>query len=607
MSTVSTVCTARASYKKLPGLLELNATHLQWTQDGKGAPAVRVAHPEVATLFSSKEGAAQVRLKICLENDSNGHNFTFTAAQQVALSEREMFKAQLTNIISNNRAPRETLTLQPPVASTPPAAPSPGGATPRAPLPPSSRASTSRAASVSSTRGTPVNDPINDFRLRKKVLVKTPELAALHRELVMSGQITESEFWEGREHLLLAQAAADSQKKGRPGQLVDPRPQDTGSGDVKIVITPQLVHDIFDEYPVVAKAYDENVPSKLSEAEFWKRYFQSKLFHSHRASIRSTATQHVVKDDAIFDKYLEKPDDELEPRKQRDEEVEMFIDLEATREDHEETGNERDVTMQAGKQRGALPLIRKFNEHSERLLKSAISVDGPNKRRRTDGDTHDPHGYYSQIDLDDLHNPEASDGILLEMQDRQRYFEARPGVVPSAEQAPRPPVDMRAALQEVKHDVEGWQAHLAQIKVERKAVEAALVSMTQNVATRLDAQKRKADLPEEVFRQMSTCQTAANEFLRQFWSAIYPPAGETLGGPTTPAQKAAKAARMAGYLAKTPEKVAAIVGGADKAGVERARVQVGMQPTLDAVNKALEFWETRKPAPGAGAPGARRP
>jgi transcription initiation factor TFIIH subunit 1 len=46
-----------------------------------------------------------------------------------------------------------------------------------------------------------VNDPINDFRIRKKVLVKTPELAALHRELVMSGQITETEFWDGREVL----------------------------------------------------------------------------------------------------------------------------------------------------------------------------------------------------------------------------------------------------------------------------------------------------------------------------------------------------------------------------------------------------------------------
>lgn len=136
------------------------------------------------------------------------------------------------------------------------------------------------------------------------------------------------------QHLLLAQAASDAQKKGRPGQLVDPRPQTVDGGEIKIVVTPQLVHDIFEEYPVVSKAYSENVPSKvgfpflpiypvhadlalhsqLSEADFWKRYFQSKLFSSHQASIRSTAAQHVVKDDPIFDKYLERPDDgELPP------------------------------------------------------------------------------------------------------------------------------------------------------------------------------------------------------------------------------------------------------------------------------------------------------
>ena len=175
----------------------------------------------------------------------------------------------------------------------------------------------------------------------------------------------------------------------------------------------------------------------------------------------------------------------------------MFIDLEATRGDHDEvrslvshdpphlvlisrysqTGNEKDVTMQAGKQRGALPLIRKFNEHSERLLKSAVcailasttrpgSKDVPIDPRKAPASggkwiqgmlmmyavlristltsSHSVHpvqssqDYYSQIDLADLHNPESSAGILLEMQDRQRYFEARPGAAPSAEQAPRP-------------------------------------------------------------------------------------------------------------------------------------------------------------------------
>lgn len=37
-----------------------------------------------------------------------------------------------------------------------------------------------------------------------------------------------------------------------------------------------------------------------------------------------------------------------------------------------QTGNIKDVTMQAGKQRAVLPLIRKFNEHSGRLLHTAL-------------------------------------------------------------------------------------------------------------------------------------------------------------------------------------------------------------------------------------------
>lgn len=73
--------------------------------------------------------------------------------------------------------------------------------------------------------------------------------------------------------------------------------------------------------------------------------------------------------------------------------VDTFINLGASAEDHGEvccsatqlepmhvlichfsmkTGNEKDITMQAGRQRATLPLIRKFNEHSERLLKATM-------------------------------------------------------------------------------------------------------------------------------------------------------------------------------------------------------------------------------------------
>ncbi|KAH8994676.1 hypothetical protein EDB86DRAFT_2924832 [Lactarius hatsudake] len=50
---MSTVCT-KTSHKKVeetPKAFRVTPTHLQWTQDGKKAPAVRVAHPEVTSLF----------------------------------------------------------------------------------------------------------------------------------------------------------------------------------------------------------------------------------------------------------------------------------------------------------------------------------------------------------------------------------------------------------------------------------------------------------------------------------------------------------------------------------------------------------------------------
>lgn len=74
---------------------------------------------------------------------------------------------------------------------------------------------------------------------------------------------------------------------------------------------------------------------------------------------------------------------------------------------------------------------------------------------------------------------------------------------------------------------------------------------------------------------MTTCQTAANEFLRQFWSSMYPPVAEQqVLAPATPAQKAAKAAKMIGYLGKTHEKVNALVRTAHIEGVATARVEI---------------------------------
>ncbi|KAF8210572.1 hypothetical protein K438DRAFT_1809924 [Mycena galopus ATCC 62051] len=594
----TTALTAKASYKKIQGVLELNDTHLQWSQDGKG-PSVRVAHSEVAGLSSSKEGAAQVRIKVALVGDDTGHTFAFTSPK--ASNEREKFKAELVVIMTRNRAATVAAARAPVAPPTPPPVATPVVAAPlqRPPLL-SQTPSGSRAVSVSSNEQRnvtiiPGNDPATDVRLRKTILVSDPELGALHRELVATtGQLSEAEFWEGREHLLLSLAASENQAKGKPGQMVDPRPE-TVDGDTKYVMTPQMIHGIFDEYPVIAKAHRENVPSKLTESEFWMRYFKSKLYHAHRASIRSTAAQHVVQDDPILDKYLEKIDDELEPRRQRNERVDVFVDLGATLEDHGETGNEKDVTMIAGRQRGALPLIRKFNEHSERLLNSALGEIPAAKRQKLDD------GNYGQINIDDLHDSESSSGIVLEMQDRQRYFEG--GISNAApEAATRKPLDVKTLIRHAKMNMDNWQTNLTQLKIEKTAGDTALLSMTKNVGARLDVKSRKNDLPETLFRQMTICQTATNEFLRQFWSSMYPPAAEVqVVVAATPAQRAAKAAKMIGYLAKTQEKVDALVYMGPQHKVDPARIEIAMKPVLNAANRAITFHRTKtstaKPPP----------
>lgn len=123
-------------------------------------------------------------------------------------------------------------------------------------------------------------------------------------------------------------------------------------------------------------------------------------------------------------------------------------------------------------------------------------------------------------------------------------------------------------------------------------------------------------------RQMSTCQTAANEFLRHYWHSIYPPPSQASLPltETLKSQRAAKAAKMAGYLASTHEKVEAIVKAAPYEKVDPKRVEVvsvntpgppphmlrymiqAMRPVLDAVDKALAFQRNRVIRGGTPSP-----
>ncbi|KDQ21702.1 hypothetical protein BOTBODRAFT_211251 [Botryobasidium botryosum FD-172 SS1] len=558
---------ARAVLNKTAGVLLATQQALLWTPDGHQRPALNIPCTKLTGLRCSKEGASKAKLKLLLSDNPDGYTFAFASPPPTAEADLATFKVAITEMISNNAAPP----VAPPTPSLPAPSPFPKGS----PAPSYSRAG-------SATPGPP---PSSEFEVRKRVLTKMPALAALHRELVIGGQITESEFWEGRQNILQAETAAGQQRRGKASEIVDLRPTTTERGDLVISLTPQMVTDIFEEFPIVERAYHENVPKPLKETEFWERYLRSKLFNRHRASARTE----IIKDDSIFDKYLEKEDDEIEPLKPRSDKVQLILDLAATEEDHEDTGNAKDVTMQAGKRRGVLPLIRRFNEHSEKLLDSALGPQA--KRRRTEGES---SNYAEEMDLEDLHDPEGTMGITLEMQDRQRYFEGRSAgsAVDSASQEQIG--DLNAVVREMKGGLMDWRADLGGLRLEKKAGEEAFSKMSANVSARFDTRLRRQDIPEHLSLQMSTCQTAANEFLRQFWSAVYPSVEMQTNSVSTPAQRAAKAAKMAAYLGKTPERVMSLVQAAREEGIDAKTVESAFAPLLVSVEQALQTYRTRK-------------
>lgn len=198
----------------------------------------------ILALFSSKEGGAKVMLRIAVLPLSKSapqveefFNFTFVSTT-TATSDRERFKREISQIVATNRERGNG----------------------------SGEASEAREGtpSIKGKEKVPGKAAVpTTFHLRKNILLKNPDLAALHLDLVQSRMISEAEFWEGREDMLQAAAADEAQLKGRSSEMVDPRPETSDGGEVTVKITPTLIREIFEEYPAVLRAYGDNVPNPV--------------------------------------------------------------------------------------------------------------------------------------------------------------------------------------------------------------------------------------------------------------------------------------------------------------------------------------------------------
>lgn len=158
-------------------------------------------------MLASKPGKAKVSLKLIFKDDvpAGGLLFTFTAPSKE--TDRKDVQDILIPFVSANKGiiPAAAGPSVPTPTAVPAQNGSPAISTPGTPADgtPSAVAKGKRKA-----EDTPMTPQMSEAakvarkaenRLKMKVLSKNPNLKMLHRELVLAGQISEKEFWEGRE------------------------------------------------------------------------------------------------------------------------------------------------------------------------------------------------------------------------------------------------------------------------------------------------------------------------------------------------------------------------------------------------------------------------
>ncbi|KAJ5637938.1 General transcription and DNA repair factor IIH subunit tcf-29 [Penicillium lividum] len=402
---------AAASFKKKDGNLSLTPDEatLVWTPVEASVSGHKIAVSTITNLQQTPISNPKVMLKVFAtvpnappNSESTAYTFQFTA-QTNARAQADAFKDALGARVNAAKAGTPSQT------STPV---------------PSSGAGVSAALAIAnavSSAGSAKNPWDDDNRLKGDVELQQSLLKAdstlqrmfmesLHTkpDTLSSGQFM-SQFWSTRLHLLRAHAIERAQTRGSYNVLSSLKPR-VEENVTRLNISKEQIQLIFSQHPLVKTVYDENVP-KLSEQQFWSRFFQSRLFKKLRGERISEADA----TDAVLDKYLRE-----EPAvAERDANVPHFLDLAGNEGNNSQRrGNRPDLDMRPSAV-DKVPIIRTLNSLSEKIMANVAPADG---------DISAPIGMneeaWAKLQLQDLRGDEEQARITLNIRDQDRFFAA---------------------------------------------------------------------------------------------------------------------------------------------------------------------------------------
>uniref|UniRef100_A0A7N2LAT8 BSD domain-containing protein n=1 Tax=Quercus lobata TaxID=97700 RepID=A0A7N2LAT8_QUELO len=162
-----------------------------------------------------------------------------------------------------------------------------------------------KAASDRSTVTFPDEQLISlaEMELRIKLLRENSELQNLHKKFVLGNILTESEFWATRKKLLDGDSGTKSKQRVgfKSSMILDIKPMTDGrTNKVTFNLTPEIKYQIFALKPAVHRAFLNHVPNKMTEKDFWTKYFRAEYLHSTKNAVATAAEAAEDEELAIF-------------------------------------------------------------------------------------------------------------------------------------------------------------------------------------------------------------------------------------------------------------------------------------------------------------------
>lgn len=429
MSSISGACMV----SKISGMIHIREDTtplvLEWNAIDQ-LKTVAIPLNSLTNLRASKETAPKMMLLVLykLNNDQDEKELRLTFTNRPTMNN---IKDSLQTIVARQK----TVIKDSPT-------PMPSSSVPSTPVPLSSANS---AGSTSTSNMLSFTDPqslsdlslLKNHQLQQKLLLEDKNLRNTFTQSVINFKLSPNVFWLTRLNQLRTYALTISQQKGPYNVLSTIKPVASSDNQVNVNVTRDTINEIFGTYPIIRKAFDDLVPSKFPEGEFWSRFFNSKLFRRLRGDKINTSNE---RGDFVLDKYLyidldfvekEDADESNKQTKLPDKsevQVNKFLDLLGNEEDNsQKLGNMPDITMrysddvnkqnallnptvrgktpQKGQENEMIILMKNMNKLSSKMVHMSAESES-HKTQDDDLSAAEANEYEQELNLHDLNEIE---------------------------------------------------------------------------------------------------------------------------------------------------------------------------------------------------------